>query len=422
MTRHIVMLCSLDTKGPEAAYLRDCITELGAEPILVDIGYGQPAKMRADVSARQLADAAGSDIDTVRAMKDTGAASRLMMEGGTVWAHRLLREGRCDGVISFGGASNAALATGIMKTLPIGIPKFMMSSSAAMPAYAAKFFGSRDITMMHAVVDISGLNNITCALLKRGAGAVCGMASVSDGPIEPSHEGKVIAVTSFRFAEMCSQAVMRELERLGYQPIPFHSQGVGENAMENLIEQGLFMGVVDVVPAGLSEQMFGGNRAARADRLEAAGRLGIPQVISPSGFDMISCGPIERRHNNDPLWEKLAIADRPYSVPDNFRVEARTTREEVEAIARVVAEKLNRAKGPVTVMIPTRGWSSLSVEGRKLHDPEADAAFAKVLRVKLNPDIGLKEMDVEINSEAFGKAMARELDRMLQGQEEKEDA
>jgi len=416
MTRHIVMLCSLDTKGPEAQYLKDCISELGATPIMVDIGYGRPAKMEADISARELAFASGSDIDTIRSMKDTGAASRLMMQGGIVRVQRLLREGRCDGIISFGGASNAALATGIMKTLPIGIPKFVISSSAAMPAYAAKFFGSRDITMMHAVVDISGLNNITCALLKRGAGAICGMAAASDGPIEPSHEGKVIAVTSFRFAEPCSQAVMRELERLGYRPIPFHSQGVGENAMENLIDQGLFMGVVDVVPAGLSEQMFGGNRAARPDRLEAAGRAGIPQVIAPSGFDMISCGPIERKQNNDPLWEKLSIAGRAYSVPDNIRVEARTTREEVEAIARVVAEKLNRSKGPVAVMIPTRGWSSLSVKGRKLYDPEADAALARVLREELKPGITVTELDVEVNSEAFGKAMARELHRMLRAQ------
>jgi uncharacterized protein (UPF0261 family) len=269
---------------------------------------------------------------------------------------------------------------------------------------------------MHSVVDISGLNDLTRAFLRQGAGAICGMAEASDGPISPSASTRLVAVSSFRFSEVCSQAVMHALEDRGYATIPFHAQGVGENAMENLIEQGLFVGVVDVVPAGLSEQLFGGNRAARPQRLEAAGRVGIPQVISTSGFDMISCGPIERRDTNDPLWRERKLTERAISVPDRFRVEARTTADEVAEIGRLVASKLNQSKGPVTVVVPTKGWSSLSEDDTDLHDPEADAAFIPALREKLDPRVVVQEVPKALNMESFGRYLAATLDEMIREQ------
>ena len=325
----------------------------------------------------------------------------------------LLRRGRCDGVVAFGGASNTTLASGVVQTLPIGIPKLIISSSAAMPAYAARYFGSKDVTIMNAVVDISGLNTLTKSVLRRGAGAICGMAACSSGEVRTKTGKKLIAVSSFRFAETCSQSVMRELEQRGFSPIPFHAQGVGENAMEHLIEQGLFLGVVDIVPAGLSERMLGGNRAANEDRLEAAARAGIPQVIAPSGFDMISCGPIARRDRGDRLWEERQLASRQICIPDKFRVEARTTAAEVRAIAHRVAEKLNRNQTPACVVVPQRGWSSLSVKGGDLYDPVADAAFVPALVEALEPAYSVIEVDAELNSDAFAQILVRELCRLL---------
>ena len=414
MNNPIVLLASLDTKGPEAEFLRGCIEELGDDCILLDIGYGREAAVEAEVTADQVALAAGSDIAAVRAMRDTGAASNLMMQGATIEAHRLLREGRLSGIVAFGGASNTTLATGVMQTLPVGIPKLMISSSAAMPAYAAKYYGSKDITITHAIVDISGLNTLTKSLLRRGAGAICGMAACSRGEVKSLTGKKLVAVSSFRFAEGCSQAVMRELEELGYSPIPFHAQGVGENAMEDLLAQGLFVGVIDIVPAGLSENMLGGNRAARPDRLEAAGRAGIPQVIAPSGFDMISCGPISRRAGGDPLWEKKRLAERPICIPDKFRVEARTTAGEVREIAGVVARKINQGNTPTTVVVPTRGWSSLSVEGADLYDPDTDAEFVPTLREALNPGYGVLEVDAELNSTTFAHALVEQFCELIE--------
>ena len=413
MKKSITILSSLDTKAREARYLRGCIRDIGDVPVLVDIGYGGQAGLEADFTADDVATATGSDIETVRAMPDTAAASTLMMQGAIIRVQELLRSGRCDGIISFGGASNTTLSTGVMKTLPVGIPKLVISSSAAMPAYAAMYFGSKDITMMHSVVDISGLNDLTRAFLKRGAGAICGMASVSDGAVHTPRGSKVVAVTSFRFAEGCSQVTMNALEQLGYSTIPFHAQGVGENAMEELISQGFFQGVIDVVPAGLSEQMLGGNRAAKPERLEAAGRAGVPYVIAPSGFDMISCGPIDRRDSGDPLWRRLNISERQYSIPDRFRVEARTTADEVAGIALAVAEKLNKTSSPASVLVPLRGWSSLSTKGAELYDPEADAAFIPVLRASLESRLPVVEIDAELNSREFGLALASELDRLI---------
>ena len=414
MTSNIVMLCSLDTKAAEAQYLADCIAQQGADPISVDIGYGRPPEASATISAADVAQAAGSDIDSVYAMDDTGAASTLMMQGAIILVQQLIEQGRCDGIIAFGGASNTTVATGVMKAVPIGIPKLMISSAAAMPAYSGMYFGSRDITIMNAVVDMSGLNEITRAILKRGAGGICGMAAVSDGGVEPSRDSQLIAVSSFRFSDACSQQVMKLLEERGYTPLPFHAQGVGENAMENLVGQGMFLGVIDVVPAGLSERMLGGNRAAKPDRLEAAGRVGIPQVIATSGFDMISCGPIARRDRGDPLWQQRRLAERQYMIPDRFRVEARTTAEEVAEIGWAVAEKLNRAGTPARVVVPTRGWSTLSVEGAELYNPKADAAFVPALREALDDKTRVLEVDAELNSERFARTLVDELLAMLE--------
>lgn len=413
MTNNIVLLASLDTKAPEADFLRTCVEEEGASCLVVDIGYGGPPQCEADIPADDVARAAGTDIDTVRAMRDTGAASNLVMQGAIIKAHELLREGRLNGIVAFGGASNTTLATGVMQTLPVGIPKLMISSSAAMPAYAAKYYGSKDITITHAIVDISGLNTITKSLLRRGAGAICGMAACSHGEVKSLTGRKLVAVSSFRFSESCSQAVMRELEDLGYSPIPFHAQGVGENAMEDLVAQGLFVGVVDIVPAGLSENMLGGNRAARDDRLQAAGRAGIPQVIATSGFDMISCGPITRRDSGDPLWEQRRLADRQICIPDKFRVEARTSAEEVRAIAGAVARKINDSDAPTVIVVPTQGWSSLSVRDADLYAPDVDAEFVPALRETLQPDCKVLEVDAELNSATFAHVLVEQFLRLI---------
>jgi uncharacterized protein (UPF0261 family) len=282
-----------------------------------------------------------------------------------------------------------------------------------MPAYAARYIGTKDITMMHSVVDISGINDLTKAVLERAAGGICGMAAASGGPVKPLSTSPLIAITTFKFAEECGQHAMDLLEKKGYTVIPFHAQGIGDSAMEELIEQGLFQGVIDLVPAGVIEELLGGNRAAGPHRLEAAGKRGIPQVLTPCGFDMLSCGPLSRREAGDPLWTSLRLAERKIFIPDEFRVAARTSGDEVCRVAEVIARKLNESKGPVKFFIPTRGWSSLSTKGADLYEPVTDDLFAPALKKRLRPGIEVSELPMELNSPEFAEVLVTALDSMM---------
>jgi uncharacterized protein (UPF0261 family) len=185
--------------------------------------------------------------------------------------------------------------------------------------------------------------------------------------------------------------------------------------MEKLLDQGIFDGVADIVPGGLSEQLLGGNRAGGADRLEAAGKRGVPQVITPCGFDMISCGPLARKDRGDPLWISRKIAARNYFVQDAYRVQAKTNPEELTLVAKAVSQKLNRATGPVKFLIPVRGWSSLSVKGQPLYDPEADRVFVEALKKDLKSEVEVREFDMDLNTPEFAVAVVEALETMMKG-------
>jgi len=413
MPKHIVILSSLDTKGEEAKVLKDLIEAQGFKTILMDMSIGGEPALQPDISSEEIARLGGGNIREIRASRNTGQITPIMIRGASIKVQELLAKGLLDGIVAFGGASNTTSATSVMKALPFGVPKLMVSSTASMPAYAAKYIGTKDITMMHSVVDISGLNDLTKAVLERAAGGICGMAAASGGPVKPVSASPLIAMTTFKFAEECGQHAMVLLEKKGYTVIPFHAQGIGDSAMEELIEQGLFQGVLDLVPAGVIEELLGGNRAAGAHRLESAGKAGIPQVYTPCGFDMLSCGPLSRREAGDPLWTALELAKRRIFIPDEFRVQARTSQDEVRKVAEVIARKLNASKGPVKFFIPTRGWSSLSTKGADLYDPATDALFAPALKKSLRPGIEVSELPMELNSPEFAEALVTALDSMV---------
>jgi uncharacterized protein (UPF0261 family) len=402
----IVLVSTLDTKGSEAVFLKGLIQERGYRVILLDTNTGGEPSFPPDISAKEVAKAAGWNIEEVRRMKDTGKVSSIMIEGAIKKVKTLLEKGELDGIISFGGASNTAIATTIMKSLPFGIPKVMLSSTAAMPAYAGGYFGTKDIAMIHSVVDIAGLNPLVEDVLKRAAGAICGMVEMKESPqslTRPSREKKLIALTEFKFSEECCSHIRHLLDEKGFEVIPFHAQGTGDRAMEELIGEGLFDGVLDIVPAGVGEELLGGNRAAGPNRLESAGEKGIPQLMTPCGFDMLSCGPLERGDRGDSLWVSKNIKNRKLFVPDAFRVQARTNAQELREIAREVARKLNRSKGPVAMLIPLKGWSSLDKEGMPLYDPGADQAFLDELRIHLTKKISLIELNLHLNTREFAE-------------------
>jgi len=414
----IVLVSTLDTKGSEAAFLKNLIQERGHRVILLDTNTGGEASLPPDISAREVAKAAGWDIEEIKKMKDTEKASSIMIQGAIKKVKTLLEKGELDGIISFGGASNTAIATAIMKSLPFGIAKVMLSSTAAMPAYAGGYFGTKDIAMIHSVVDIAGFNPLVKDVLKRAAGAICGMVEMGGGSnslTRTTRSKDLIALTEFKFSEECCSHVRHLLEERGFEVIPFHAQGIGDRAMEELIGEGFFQGVMDIVPAGVGEELLGGNRAAGPNRLENAGQLGIPQIIAPCGFDMLSCGPLERSDRGDSLWVSKDIKNRKLFIPDAFRVQARTTSQELREIAREVARKLNQSKGPVAVLIPLKGWSSLDKEGMPLYDPDADRAFIHELKIHIDPKIKVIELDLHLNTREFAEEAVKQLIKLYEG-------
>jgi len=413
----IAIVGMLDEREEALWLLKEQIEQRGYKTILIDVSIGTGGikpSLEAEVTCEEVAQAGGTTIDKIREMmaKEREKATSIMADGLSRKVLELYQAGELKGIIAVGGMTGTFLSITAMKALPFGLPKLLISSVAAMPAYAgrlAEYFGVRDITVMHSVVDTVGLNPLVRSLMVNGAGAICGMVEKFEPP--KKEEKPSIALTEYGFCDKGAHYV-RELLEQDYDIISFHATGLGDRAAEDLVNQGLFKAFVDLVPAGLSEYHLGGNRTAGPDRLEAAGNQGIPYILSPCGFDMISCGPIERRDKGDPLWVSRRLAERKMLVQDAIRVQARTNAEEMQTIARAVAEKLNkhRDKKLVKFIIPTRGFSSLSVEGGALYDPDTDKVLVSELRKHLDPEIQVIEVDTHINTPEFARAVAEALE------------
>ncbi len=403
---------TLDTRGEEMALLRSHLHKMGHRTMVMDLGTGGEPAFSPEISASQVAAAAGKKLAHLHQSSDTAGNARTMISGAMIILQDLWIKKEFAGVISIGGASGTTVATAIMQSLPFGVPKVMVSSTAAMPEYAGKYFGTKDLVIFHSVVDIAGLNSLVEDLLLRAAGCISGMVSVSGGSgslLEGERSSLRIALTEFKFSEPCCQLLRNGLKELGLEVIAYHAQGIGDRAMEEAIEQGLFDGVMDIVPAGLAEELLGGNRAAGKNRLEAAGKAGIPQVLTPCGFEMLSCGPLERREKRDLLWEKRQLARRKLFIPDTYRVQARTTGDELREVARLFARRLNQARGPVEVVVPLQGWSLLSETSAPLCDMEADAVFVAELQQKLQRQVEFTTVDAPLNSPVFAQTALKKL-------------
>jgi uncharacterized protein (UPF0261 family) len=338
-----------------------------------------------------------------------------MVEGLGKTLLDLHQNDQLQGVLAVGGMTGTSITLPAMKLLPFGLPKLLISSVAAMPAYAkklAEFFGVRDITVMHSVVDTVGLNPLVKNLMLNGAGAICGMVEAYKAPEKEKKPS--IALTEFGFCDKGAHYV-RELLEEDYSIISFHATGLGEKAAVDLVGQGLFEAFIDLVPGGFSENLLGGNRAAGPDRLDAGLKLSKPYILSPCGFDMLSCGPIQRRDEGDALWTSRNLAERKLLVQDAMRVQARTIPEESQLIAREAADKLNRYENKklVKFVVPTKGFSSLSVEGGALYDPVSDRAFIDELRKALDPEIEIIEVETHINTPEFARAVVELLRQTL---------
>jgi uncharacterized protein (UPF0261 family) len=417
----IAIVGMLDEREEALRILKERIEERGQRTILIDISMGvggiRPT-LQADIGNENVARAGGGSMASVREMlaRERQKATATMAEGLVREVSRLHEEGRLQGMVAVGGMTGTTISLPAFRALPFGVPKLLISSAAAMPAYAGKlseYFGVRDITVMHAVVDTVGANPLVKALMTNGAGAICGMAE-SHRPVGRDPKPS-IALTEFGFCDKGAEHVRQLLGQKGYNVISFHATGTGDRAAEDLVGQGLFQAFVDMVPAGAAEHVLGGNRDAGPNRLEAAVRQGMPYLLSPCGFDMLSCGPIERREKGDALWASRKLAERKLLIQDAMRVQARTNGEEMKLIAHAVAAKLNQheRKSVVRFLIPVKGFSSVSGEGGALHDPETDRVFVEALKGALHPEIRVQEVEAHINDPAFAAAVVDALEECL---------
>ena len=416
----------LDEREEGLRLLKDRIEARGHKTLLIDISIGTGAiesSLKADITCDELAQSGGTTIQEVREMlaKERDKATSAMAEGLDRTLRDLQQAGKLKGVIGVGGMTGTFIALSAMKGLPFGIPKLQISSVAAMPAYAkklAEYFGVRDITVMHSVVDTVGLNPLVRSLMVNGAGAICGMVEAYEAPQKKARP--TIAITEFGFCDKGAHFVREFLEK-DYDIISFHATGLGEKAAVDFVSQGLFEAFIDLVPAGFSEYIMGGNRAAGPDRLDAACNQGKPYILSPCGFDMISCGPIQRRDEEDPLWVSRKLAERKYLIQDAIRVQARTRPDEMQTIARAVADKLNKYKDKklVKFVVPTKGFSSLSVEDGALYDPDSDKTFIEELIKTLDPQIETIQVETHINTPEFAQAVVKSLEDCFNHQADK---
>jgi uncharacterized protein (UPF0261 family) len=401
-TVSIVIVGTLDTKGEEVGFARDVIEAQGADVHLVDVGVmGEPG-IEPDTDARTVAEAGGEDLDALRAAGDRGAAIETMGAGAAEVVTGLYREGRLDGVLGLGGSGNTSIATAAMRALPVGVPKFVVSTMAS--GDTEPYIGASDIAMSYSVADIEGLNQLSRTIISNAALAVVGM-STNEPDVETA-EKPTVALTMFGVTTPCVKTAREWLEDHGYETIVFHATGTGGRAMEGLIEEGLIDGVLDVTTTEWADELVGGVLSAGPDRLEAAGNRGIPQVVSTGALDMVNFGPKDS--------VPATFDDRQFHVHNPQVTLMRTTREENVELGRIIAEKLNAAVGPTAVVLPLDGVSALDEDGEVFRDPDADEALFDTLRERLDADVEVLEIEAAINGDVFARALATKLHEYMQ--------
>ena len=397
----VVLVGTLDTKGAEYKYLRDRLTLAGVKTILVDVGTLEPPLVEPDISRQEVAAAAGVDIDALTAARDRGRAVSEMADAAAIIVRRLYDDGRCAGVLAAGGSGNTAIATKAMRALPVGVPKLMVSTMAA--GNTRDYIGASDIALMASVTDVAGINSISGRILANAAAAMAGM--VNAPPVELGKQRPLIAATMFGVTTPSVTAAREELERRGYEVLTFHATGAGGRAMEALVESGFVTGVLDITTTELADELVGGVLSAGPDRLDMAGRLGVPQVVSVGALDMVNFGA---RATVPPQFESRNLYVHNPSV-----TLMRTTPEECAELGRQVARKLSAARGPVALFIPLRGISAISGEGGPFFDAAADKALFGALRENVGKNVEMHELDAHINDPEFALAMASRLDEFL---------
>jgi len=395
----VVIIGTLDTKGPEIEYARNQIQAEGYDAHVIDAGVMGDPTIEPDTTRETVARRGGDELDDLREAGDRGAAIETMASGAASVVKELYDEGNLSGVLGLGGSAGTTIGTTAMRALPFGVPKVMCSTMAS--GDTRPYVGSTDITMLYSVADIAGVNSITRRAIANAAHAVLGMMSVELDPEDDA--ATTVAITMFGVTTPGVTTAREYLESQGYEVITFHATGTGGQAMESLIEDGAIDAVLDFTTTELADELVGGVLSAGPDRLEAAGERGIPQVISVGAMDMVNFGPL------DEVPEQFR--DRTLHEHNPTVTLMRTTPDENTELGRQLAEKANASTGPVAIGLPLGGVSMIDAPDEDFYDPAADDALFEAVRKHADADVF--EVDANINDDAFALTAAETLESMI---------
>jgi len=405
---HIVILGTLDTKLDEVLFMKARVESKGHGATVVDVGPLGPSLADPDVSNRRVARLGGVELQDLLRERERDRIMRVMGNGAARCLLDLYKKGKADGVIAIGGNQGTAMASMAMQALPIGFPKYIISTVAS--GNIRPYVGYKDIGITFSVADlVGGPNPVTRSVLANGVGAILGMVEHGER-ISFKRAGQVIGVSALGNTEAAASRAVQLLKERGCQVMAFHASGAGGSAMEELIEEGLITAVLDLTPHEISEEVVGAGAyvPVRPGRLTAAGRLGIPQVLSLGALEYVCFG--SRESIPFRLRRRKIYMHNPYNA--NLKLSL----PEMEEVGRVMADRLNQARGPVVVMVPLKGWSIYGSEGGPFHHPRANRVLLRSLREHLQTRILVRELDMNINEGPFADQC---VDQLINCMEEK---
>lgn len=401
----IALAGTFDTKGQEFLYVKEMIEQLGLNAFTIHTGVFEPV-FQPDVTNKEIAEAAGERIEELAGNRDRAKAMKALTKGMEILVPELYRQGRFDGILSFGGSGGTSMVTAAMRKLPIGVPKIMVSTMAS--GNVEQYVGSSDLIMMPSIVDIAGINAVSKTIFKNAVLAMAGMVELGDRLAQNNEELKpLIAATMFGVTTPCVECAKEYLEQRGYEVMVFHATGIGGKTMETMARSGYFSGILDLTTTEWCDEVVGGVLAAGEERGEAGAQGDIPQVVSVGAMDMVNFGP------PDTIPEKFS--GRKFYQHNPAVTLMRTTTEENKEIGRRLAEKLNMAHGNSVLMLPLRGVSAIDTEGQPFYGPEEDQALFDTLKKYVNPEATrIVELDLAINDRKFAEAAASMLIDLIQ--------
>ncbi|WP_308465845.1 Tm-1-like ATP-binding domain-containing protein [Rathayibacter soli] len=397
----IILAGALDTKGEEYGFVRDRLKAAGIPTLLLDTGVLGSPSIPVDIDRRSVAQAAGADLDILITRGDRNEAVISMAQGAAAITRRMYDDGTVAAVIVLGGSNAGFVMSQIAAALPVGCPKILVSTIVA--GDTRPYVGTSDLTMIYPVVDIAGLNSISIPVLAQAADACAGM--VMGAPLPEAGTAPAIACTMFGVTTTCVTAVHDALIAQGDEVHVFHANGTGGRTLEAMTRSGFFAAVADVTTTELADELLGGVCSAGPERLEAAATHGVPQVVSVGALDMVNFGA--------PDTIPQRFTGRLFHAHNPAVTLMRTNATECAELGAILARKLNMSTAAVEMLVPSRGFSQISVEGAPFHDPEADIALIESLRDNLDARIPLRVIDAAINDQSFAAAITSTLNALL---------